>query len=387
MKNVLIINQSSELYGADKALLELLENYPKNYNPIVVLEHEGPLKELLLAKGIKVIKCPVVKLNRSLLNFYGLFRVFFDIFRSLHIIRKETKKTHIDLVHSNAISVLLGAFYCFFYKTKHLWHVHEIVEEPKIIAKLYPKIVYLFSDKIVFNSKASYNQFLKFKKKIVNKSAVVYNGQKRLIEFTDEKGVKVLKQKFLPNLNEDSIVIGMVGRISRWKGQKLLLSVFEKLLNCHYNISLVYIGSAPDGQEHFLESLIETITKKKLSNKVTILKFQQNIWQIYDFIDIVVVPSIEPEPFGLVATEAMLSKKPVVAANHGGLSEIVVHEQTGLFFEPKNSIDLEKQLEILINSSELRKRFGENGYKRVKDFFSTEKYVTGIEKSYNELTD
>ena len=50
MKNILIINQSSELYGADKALLELIDNFPTEFTPIVVLENEGPLKEILLQK-------------------------------------------------------------------------------------------------------------------------------------------------------------------------------------------------------------------------------------------------------------------------------------------------------------------------------------------------
>ena len=50
MKNVLIVNQSAELYGADKAILELINNFPENYNPIVVLHEKGPLKQLLEKK-------------------------------------------------------------------------------------------------------------------------------------------------------------------------------------------------------------------------------------------------------------------------------------------------------------------------------------------------
>ena len=54
MKNVLIINQSAELYGADKAILELINNFPENYTPIVVLHEEGPLKSLLEKKRIQM---------------------------------------------------------------------------------------------------------------------------------------------------------------------------------------------------------------------------------------------------------------------------------------------------------------------------------------------
>lgn len=385
MKNVLIINQSSELYGADKALLELIENFPPNFNPIVVLENEGPLKELLLEKGIKIIKCPVIKLNRSLLSFYGLYRILVDAAKGFYIISKETKSIKVDLVHSNAISVLIGSVYSFFYNKPHLWHVHEIVENPKIIAKLYPRIVYLFSTRIVFNSKASYNQFLKIYPKIEKKSEVIYNGQSRNFPLSDEKMIKEIKENLFKTSSE-KIVIGLVGRISRWKGQYLLLEAFSKLIAKNSFIHLVFVGSTPPDQNHFLIKLNEMISEFNLGNNVTIVDFQKNIWQIYDAIDISVVPSIEPEPFGLVATEAMLSKNPVIAANHGGLCEIVVDNETGLFFEPRNCDDLAKKIELLVLNPKLRDSLGNNGYQRVIDFFSTQKYVSSIEKTYLELS-
>jgi glycosyltransferase involved in cell wall biosynthesis len=385
MKNVLIINQSSELYGADKALLELIENFPPNFNPIVVLENEGPLKELLLEKGIKIIKCPVIKLNRSMLSFYGLYQILVDATKGFYIIRKETKSIKVDLVHSNAISVLIGFIYSFFYNKPHLWHVHEIVENPKIIAKLYPRIVYFFSNRIVFNSKASYNQFLKIYPKIEKKSEVIYNGQSRHFPLSDEKMIKEIKENLFKTSSE-KIVIGLVGRISRWKGQYLLLEAFNKLIKKNSCIHLVFVGSTPPDQNHFLIKLNEMISEFNIGNNVTIVDFQKNIWQIYDAIDISVVPSIEPEPFGLVATEAMLSNKAVIAANHGGLCEIVIDNETGLFFEPRNVDDLAKKIEQLVLNPDLREKYGNNGNKRVKDVFSTEQYVSLFEKKYIELT-
>lgn len=385
MKNVLIINQSSELYGADKALMELIDSFPKNFTPIVVLENEGPLKEILLKKGIKIIKCPVVKLNRSLLSFYGIYRISADLIKGFYIIRKETKSLNIDLVHSNAISVLIGAIYSFFYNKPHLWHVHEIVEKPNVIAKLYPRIVNLFSDKIIYNSKASYNQFLKIYPRVEIKSEIIYNGQSRNVPISDKKTITEIK-KTIFKTSEDTIIIGLVGRISRWKGQYLLLESFDKLIKKYSNIHLVFVGSTPPGQDHFLVKLNNLISTFKLNNNVTIVDFQKNIWQIYDAIDISVIPSIEPEPFGLVATESMLSHKAVIAANHGGLCEIIIDNETGLFFEPKNINDLAKKIELLILNPNLRKIFGDNGNKRVKDVFSTEKYVSSFEKKYIELT-
>ena len=92
------------------------------------------------------------------------------------------------------------------------------------------------------------------------------------------------------------------------------------------------------------------------------------------------MPSTEPEPFGLVAVEAMLAQKPVIASNHGGLTEIIKDKQTGLLFEPNNIQQLISSIEVLINDKDLRIQMGERGYKRAIEEFSIQKHITQIEK-------
>lgn len=384
MKNILIINQSSELYGADKVLLELLENFPKGYNPVVVLENEGVLKNILIDKGIKVIKCPVIKLKKSYLNFLGIFIVLRDILKSIYLLNKNTKNLKIDLIQSNASSVFLGAFYSFFFRKKHLWHVHEIVENPKIIANLYPKIVNFFSDKIIFNSKTSYNHFIKLQPKIIKKSEIIYNGQTRNIPITDILQINDIKKNIF-KAKPNNLIIGLIGRIYERKGQLLLLESFKNLLNEYNNIHLVFVGCTPEGHENFAEKLNDTIKNYNLNNKVTIIDFQEDIWKIYDSIDISVVPSIEPETFGLVATESMLSNKPVVASKIGGVVEVIEDNVTGYLFENNNPIDLKDKLELLVKNFDLRKKLGENGLKRVKEDFSTQKFMEGFKNIYAQM--
>ena len=123
-----------------------------------------------------------------------------------------------------------------------------------------------------------------------------------------------------------------------------------------------------------------------MQEKVSFIDFQENIWPYYDAIDITIVPSTEKESFGLVATEAMLSKKPVIAANHGGLVEIVKPNETGLLFEANNAIDLSEKIAYLLENPELIKIYGENGFSRVSENFSTKKYVNSFTKEYEKLT-
>ena len=95
------------------------------------------------------------------------------------------------------------------------------------------------------------------------------------------------------------------------------------------------------------------------------------------------VPTTDPEPFGLVAIEGMLSKKPIIASNHGGLKEIVIHHKTGLLFEPNNELDLKKSIESLIINQNLIDLYGNEGEKRAKFDFSLEKYLDKFKDLYN----
>jgi glycosyltransferase involved in cell wall biosynthesis len=385
MKNVLIINQSSELYGADKAILELINNFPEHYNPIVVLENEGPLKELLKNKGIQVIQSSVIKVKRGILKPTFFIKLPFEIIKSIIKIKKALKGKKIDLIHSNATSVFIGAFYSFFFRIPHLWHVHEIIEKPKRIALIYPKIINFFSDKVIFNSEATSKHITSICPKIKCKSNIIYNGQERNIHKIDELEIAKIKNLISSGIDK-KILIGLIGRISKIKGQDLMLDALTILQNTHTNIHLLFIGSAVEGKVEYQNNMLKKIEKNSLQSNVSFIDFQENIWPYYDSIDITVVPSTEKESFGLVATEAMLSKKPVIAANHGGLVEIVKHNKTGLLFEPNNAQDLAEKIDFLINNPEKIKIFGENGFKRVNKKFSTKKYVNSFREEYNKLT-
>jgi glycosyltransferase involved in cell wall biosynthesis len=384
-KNVLIVNQSAELYGADKALLELIENFPVNFNPIVVLHEEGPLKVILEKMNVQVIKTSVIKVKRGILKPSFFVTLPYDTIKSFIKIKRELKGKKIDLIHSNATSVFIGAFYGFFFRIPHLWHVHEIIEKPRKVAQVYPYLINFFSNKVVFNSLATSNHFTTILPKIGLKSTIIHNGQDRKTIKTSEADVKKIKENCSSDI-EGKVVIGLIGRISKIKGQHLALDAFSNLLKRHKNIHLVFVGSYVKGKEEYIERIYKKIKDLNLEKDISFVDFQENIWPYYDSIDIAIVPSTEKESFGLVATEAMLSKKPVIAANHGGLSEIILNNETGFFFEPNNCEDLCIQLEKLIINKDLRISFGENGLKRVKDNFSSQKYVSSIESIYFELT-
>jgi len=92
------------------------------------------------------------------------------------------------------------------------------------------------------------------------------------------------------------------------------------------------------------------IAEQGLSEVVELLPFTPEPYRHYSWADVVLVPSTRPEPFGLVAIEAMAAGRSVIAANHGGLSEIVVDHLTGTFVVPGSAESLSAAITAYVSN-------------------------------------
>jgi glycosyltransferase involved in cell wall biosynthesis len=387
MKTILVIHQSAELYGSDKTMLYFLSELDKTkYLPIIVLPFDGPLKIELEKNNIKVVIAPVLKLYRKMFTQKNIFKFIKEYYKGIKILNALNKEYKFDLVYTHTLAALIGILFAKKRNIKHLWHVQEIIAKPKVFNFLFKKILSLdCNHKVVYDSIATMNFWIENNLKLTEKSEAVWNGieTKNSKSFTDAELNEVRENYFFATNNE--IVIALVGRINSWKGQQLLLQSFETVIEKHKNIKLVYLGSAPPNQPIFETELRNKIKEYNLESNVILIPFQKEIEKFWNSIDIAVVPSTEPEPFGMVVIEAMLAKKPVIASNHGGPTEIVVGNETGILFEPNNHNSLSDALEKLIQDEQLRKIYGENGFKRVHNTFSLENHVNHFEKIFEEL--
>lgn len=386
MKTILFIHQSAELYGSDKTLLLLLKNLDrKHYLPVVVLPGEGPLRDALEAEHIAVVTAPVLKLYRKMFTPAGLLKFFTDLRSAYKVLSRLDKEYRFNLVYSNTLAVLLGWLFARRKKLPHLWHVHEIIENPAAIRKAF---IYLLGSKvntiIVHNSEATRN-FWCVNQDIVSRSHVVLNGIEIDHADAEVSHVKELRERTL-GLSAHEKAIALVGRISRWKGQGLLLEAFSLLAPQFPDSRLVFVGSTPPGQEAFLYDLQKKISLHGLDNRVVVLPFRDDISNIWKAIDIAVVPSTEPEPFGMVAIEAMLAGKPVVASAHGGLTEIVKNNKTGYLVTPCDANALANALASLLKDESLIKRMGLKGKQRAIEQFSVQRYADNMRRIFDEIT-
>ena len=387
MKSILFIHQSAELYGSDKTMLYFLSELDKTeYLPVIVLPFDGPLKIELEKNNIKVVIAPVLKLYRKMFTPKNVITFFREYKEGVAVLDKLNKEHDFKLVYTHTLAALIGIIFAKKRKIKHLWHVQEIIAKPKIFNLAFKKLLSLnCNHKVIYDSIATMNFWIKNNTTLTAKSMAVWNGIEvnNIQTFKDEDIVEIRENYF--KSNKDEIIIALVGRINSWKGQQLLLTAFNILSKTNQNTKLVFLGSAPPNQEIFEIDLKNKIKEYNLEEKVIIIPFQKDITKFWNSIDIAVVPSTEPEPFGMVVIEAMLAKKPVVASNHGGPTEIVIDNETGFLFESNNEILLANAIQKLIDNPNLRNSFGEKGYQRVLNTFSLESHVNHFEKIFYEM--
>lgn len=384
MIRILYIHQSAELYGSDKVLLELVGGLDRaKYEAIVLLPTDGPLVAALTAAGVECKIVPITRLSRATLSWRGLLGLPGNLIRSFREINRALNGRHVDVVHSNTLAVLSGGLWARWYRVPHVWHVHEIILHPNFVRKFYALLLWWLADRIICISDATKENLLKDKPALGTKIQVVWNGLERNAE-TDKNAVRKIRASVAAR--DDEVIVALVGRINRWKGQLLLVEAAGILWQqgiC--NIKYLIVGSAPEGQEHFWFALEEAISLSPARESFKQHTFTTDVWSVWDASDIAVIPSTEPEPFGMVALEAMMASKPVIAANHGGLSEIVLNEKTGLLIPPGDAHALALALLRLVKNENERIAFGEAGRQRVVDMFSLEVQIAKVCKVYESL--
>jgi glycosyltransferase involved in cell wall biosynthesis len=382
---ILFVHQSAELYGSDRTLLTLVEKlHAQGVECIVLLPSPGPLGDALNRLGIEHHVGPVGKLTRSSLSVFGLLALVREVANCMREIERLLGGRSIDIVHSNTVAVLGGAWWAKRRRVAHLWHVHELIVHPRIVAFAFPWLLARFADRVVCNSTLTREWVVREQPALADRTVTVWNGvpEVRQVAASDLAEVRASL-----GAAPDDVVITLAGRINRFKGQTLLVEATELLwASGHRNIRVVMIGGPPPGQEHLLHALQARIAQSPARDALQIIDFMDDITAIWAATDIGVVPSTEPEPFGLVAIEAMRAGKPVVAAAHGGLLDIVQDRQTGLLFSPGDRQSLSSALAELLDDEVLRKQMGHRGRDRQAEVFSLDAHVKAMLREYSHVT-
>jgi glycosyltransferase involved in cell wall biosynthesis len=172
------------------------------------------------------------------------------------------------------------------------------------------------------------------------------------------------------DLTTQRLRIGYLGRLEPAKGVEELLSAVEGLARDHWELHVAGRGTTAFEQR---------LRARFLDPRVQFHGFVDH-GEFLSTIDLLVVPSLSHETFGLVAIEAFAAGIPVVAARRGGLSEVVTDGVTGSLFEPNNPGELRAILDTFLAEPSRAWRMRARCLERALDF-----EATAITKQYEAV--
>jgi glycosyltransferase involved in cell wall biosynthesis len=183
-------------------------------------------------------------------------------------------------------------------------------------------------------------------------------------------------------LPEDAIVVGIIGRLVKEKGFLELFEATQQLISKHDNLWLVIIG--PEDTEKPDHISGQTFRKYGIESRTVWLGKRDDIPELLMACDIYCLPSWR-EGFPRSAIEAAAMGLPIVTTNIRGCRQVVDDGVNGLLVGLRDAESLRESLCKLIDDGDLRKRFGEAGYRRARTEFDERRVCENVLETYGEF--
>ena len=211
---------------------------------------------------------------------------------------------------------------------------------------------------------------------------VVYNGLDTSTFASAPIAAQARRSLGLP---PDGPLVGIVGRLESWKGQDVFLRAMARVAEAVPRARGIVIGAPVPHEPGYKGELLALRDELGLTERVAFGEFRLDVPTVMSALDVLVLASISPEPFGRVLIEAMAAGKPVVATDAGAAREVVVDGVQGLLVPPKDAQALAQAVIHILTHPDLARSMGQEGRTRVEQRFGTRQYVDGVQAMYDEV--
>lgn len=348
--NILHISRTMDIGGAERIVYQLSSDLKDEFDSVHVASTGGLWESELSAKGIQHHKILDIDSKNPL-----------TVLKLLTSIRQIIKKNEITIVHTHH---RMAAFYI------------------RLLKLVHPKLIHVYTAHNVFKDKLPlYGFALKNAQNVavgeaVNKnlkedvgitdSRVIYNGV--VLKETDEQVDEIISY--------DGIKLGCIARLSEQKGLTYLLDAMSLLTVKDIRLFIVGDGELRDELENKVKEL-------HLQDSVTFLGYRKDIAECINSFDFCVLPSVF-EGFGLVAIEAFMNGKTIVATDIPGLNEVVTKEN-GILVPAKDPVALASAIDKLATDATLRQKLASQAKKDYENRFSYPMFLENYRALYREI--
>jgi glycosyltransferase involved in cell wall biosynthesis len=376
---ILFITHYSELYGANKSLLQLILELRKNHgiNPIVLLPREGTICSLLEKERIPFYISHFYWWVNN--NNKGFFQIVLNIRKQIRNqlrvkqIYNLFSAENIDLVYSNSVTINIGVFVSRKLHCPHIWHIRETMQ--------------------AYNFRYSLGNWFAKKhfQKAANRYILIsdYLLRKYSNCLPNNKVIRIYNGISTPELHRkenqfDGVLdLCIVGVISEQKNQLDILKAIKILVE-EYGITNIHLHIIGTAAGVCLENIQDFIAVNNLIKYISFHGHQNNVNELLTKMNLGIMCSRD-EAFGRVTIEYMLHLLPVIASNSGANPELIEPGKNGELYELYNAQDLANKIMSFVQNPELLQEYGRYAQEFATDHFSSEQNSRSIYKTIQEI--
>jgi glycosyltransferase involved in cell wall biosynthesis len=313
---ILSVQPVAERGGSDQALLRLVRSLPRGeFEFHIALPGPSPLATEFAAAGATLHVVPMARLSTS--HDAGGWADYVTGWPvAVARLTALARRLRVDLVHSNSLHSWYGWAVARMLGRPHVVHAREIVVQSRPALRIERALCRHFATRVIAVSYAVAAQ-------LDPANVVVLDEYLDPQEFSPGHAGAFRARVGIP---DDVPVIGAVARLDPLKGLDALLDAHAIVRAERRDAHLVIVGSPVLGHDDYAAQLRARIG---MTPSALLLEGRDDIPDVMADLDVLALPSVEPESYGLVLVEALASGTPVVASDHGGPPEIVARASAG----------------------------------------------------------
>jgi len=354
--------------GGESHVLDLVKYLNKDKFETSVLSFtNGPMVDCLNSLGIKTY---VISTQKP-----------FDI-RIWWKIKSLIHENNYDLIHAHGSRALSNTYWAAnnlsipLVYTIHGWSFHD--DQPTLVNRIRVLTETFLTKKSKINISVSRSNQLTGINNINGFKSIIINNGVDLTRFYPNNGYPSYRKSL--DINDETILIGFVGRMTHQKNPLILLKAFSILFkNYDLDIKLLMVGEG-----ELLEKAVQLTKELNIDAGVIFKSFTNDVPLILQAIDIFCLPSLwEGMPLALM--EAMAVGKPVIATQVDGSRELIRDGINGLLCIPGDLDSLVESLLSLVSNKVFRSKLGFEAHKNMVENYSIDKTINNIENIYHNL--
>jgi glycosyltransferase involved in cell wall biosynthesis len=390
-ETILYLDHTAKWSGGEIALLRTLTALDRTrYTPLVVLAEEGPFADRLRERGVETLVLPLSEKIRevrkdSLKGPSAIFRQLGSLAALMGYagrIARLARERKALVLHCNSLkSDMYGALAGRLAKVPVLWHVRDHIDPsylPGPAVKVFRAMARSLPQYVVINSRSTLEKLApESGGKESPRVTIVHDGLAEE-ELTTPAPTEYREWARTP------VRIGLIGRITRWKGQHIFLQAARRVIaESPVPVQFVLAGGALFGENEYEAQIRELAAP--LGDAVEMLGFRTDIPDVLRGLDILVHASITPEPFGQVVIEGMAEGLPVIATDGGGVQEIISHQNSGILVPMGEADALTGALLALLRDPAQAGRLAQAGHRAVRERFTAAHTARKLESIYDRI--